>query len=57
MLYTRCGGQPSQPILDLIAKQEENSALEKRLLKEAREKWDKLDARERGTARNVSVFG
>ena len=57
MLYKRCGGPPSQLMLDLVAKQEENNVLEKRLIKEAREKWDKLDAREKGSARSVSIFG
>ena len=57
MLYTRCGGHPSQSMLDLIVKQEENSALGRRLIKEVREKWDTLDARERGAARSVSLFG
>ena len=55
LLFRSCGGTPTQPMLDIIEKQESNGTLAERLIKEARKKWDKLDAKESGDAKGVSL--
>ena len=55
LLYTSCGGTPTQSMLDLIAKQESNNKHGEALIKKAREKWDEHDARETGQAQAVCL--